>query len=297
MALRNQTYTGKTRRRRVGGTFFSRKTKTDSSPLHRTQLPKNGAIGGKKLTASATTVTICGNLSYENKFKIKDDTEQNVLFTVTGDLLHTMTRRRMYIFNQEKNDAASLIAVVQQKHISTYGLLSQHYQVFCPTAESAEDDDSNNEESTDNGAAAPLIPHNANGYKIQIPGLAEKLPVYRFASIKKQMTSPVLAKYIYSLYDASNKKTVAVMKTKRKKLLFRHLNIKNMDGQLVGRIREHRSILKARLLMGLKNNYKLEVGEGNDLVACIILALVADTAAGSSSGVLDAVRSIPAPAP
>ena len=86
MALRNQTYTGKTRRRRVGGTFFSRKTKTDSSPLHRTQLPKNGAIGGKQLTASATTVTICGNLSYETKFKIKDDTEQNVLFTVTGDL-------------------------------------------------------------------------------------------------------------------------------------------------------------------------------------------------------------------
>lgn len=216
-------------------------------------LPKT--VAGENKTAKKRTVNICGEIGINNRFIIKDE-NKSTIYTVIGEWKSTLLKHRLYIFDSEHTfTEAELKAVVERKLTSVRGVFWGHYQVFCPNTDGE------------------------TPYHIKLPN-GNPVTVYRFATIEKQATSPILSKYNYTLYQSNGEKySDPHMKAKRKiTLMHRNFDIKNSDNQKIGEIRE-RNKMKAIFSFNTKNTYTLTVGRGNDLLACIIIALVADTVA------------------
>ena len=103
--------------------------------------------------------------------------------------------------------------------------------------------------------------------------------MYRFATIEKQLTSPLKPKYTYNLYTSEDKKGELMLTLKRTTsnffTPFRGANIRDKNEKLVAKVGNDAFL--SVMTSGQADKYKLKVGKGNDVLACAILSIVADT--------------------
>jgi uncharacterized protein YxjI len=210
----------------------SKKEEGNKPPL----TPSQQAVTGE-VTAHPTSATLVERPKLfpwrGTDFDVKDDAGR-ILFSFVGKAYRLMN----VIVVKDKD--GNKIAVVQQK----FKVLRSQYQIFRYTPNC----DGQSSTETDEGT-----------------------PLFRFAVITLQMSSPILLKLTYRLYNGNEAGDV-VMAIKRKFGLTRHYTITNAAKETIGTVKQT-SVFQ----FNVANTYALNVVPKNDLLGCAILGIVADT--------------------
>jgi len=225
-----------------GGRWWKTKKKTDT-------IPPNVS---KKKSKIPSTLTI--NQTVHNKLTDKETNVQlREMLSWSGDSFSVLDENSHILYNIKGKlfslrDTMTIydstnhkVAVVQQKIFSLRTIFQIFkYKPVCPEQPSTEKDRDN-------------------------------IPLYPFACITKYIFS-MLQKYVYKLYNGKNKQGKTIMTINRQLSIKKNYIIKNSNQNIVGKIRQ-----TSFFQIKEANIYALTVAPNNDLLGCIILAVIADT--------------------
>jgi hypothetical protein len=242
---------------------FTRK-KTEPETLHAT----NGLTPNKKIDNASTdekcTIELEEKASLSgNTFIINGNDDKYKVEGVLSASTVLLNTNKMKIY---KMDSEKLVAVVKRKRTSVRGVFSQHYQIFRPIPV-------NDGTTRETAVSGELASQTQAASDMVEDGQA----MYRFATIEKQMTSLFKPKYIYHLYTKDNTKGELMLTLKRTSVLkgVRDADIRDKNDNLVAKVTNE--AVRSWLTMGQADKYTLKIGANNDVLACTILTIVADT--------------------